>query len=75
MRPRDIRRRESGDLEQETVRLRQEIFQKRFHGHSEDKGDRGLIRKNRRDVARILTVLNERARAAKPAAAGKASGR
>jgi ribosomal protein L29 len=72
MRARDIRRRENADLEQETVRLRQEIFQKRFHGHSEDKGDRGLIRRNRRDVARILTILNERTRAATPAAAGKA---
>ena len=71
MRPRDIRRRDSADLTQETVRLRQEIFQKRFHGHSEDKGDRGLIRRNRRDVARILTILNERAKAAAAAPAGK----
>jgi ribosomal protein L29 len=72
MRPRDIRRRDSADLQQETLRLRQEIFQKRFHGHSEDKGDRGLIRRNRRDVARILTILNERTKAARPAVAGKA---
>ena len=71
MKTRDIRRRDGGDLDQEVVRLRQEIFQKRFHGHSEDKGDRGLIRRNRRDVARILTVLNERERAGTPAA-GKA---
>jgi large subunit ribosomal protein L29 len=65
MRPRDVRRRADGDLQQEIVRLREQIFQKRFHGHSEDKGDRGVIRKSRRDVARILTILNERARAAK----------
>ena len=44
MRPRDIRRRESGDLEQEVKHLREDIFQKRFHGHNEDKGDRGAIR-------------------------------
>lgn len=69
MRPRDVRRREDADLQQEIGRLREQIFHKRFHGHNEDKGDRGLIRRNRRDVARILTVLNERARAAKPAAA------
>ena len=66
MRPRDIRRRESGDLEQEVKRLREEIFQQRFHGHSEDKGDRGAIRRGRRDVARIFTVLGERSRSAKP---------
>jgi large subunit ribosomal protein L29 len=60
MKSRDVRRREGGDLVQEVKRLREEIFQKRFHGHNEDKGDRGVIRRNRRDVARILTVLRER---------------
>lgn len=72
MRPRDVRRRADGDLQQEVVRLREQIFQKRFHGHSEDKGDRGVIRKSRRDVARILTILNERARAVKAAPAREA---
>lgn len=64
MKARDIRRREEGDLQQEVKRLRGEIFQKRFHGHNEDKGDRGVIRRSRRDVARILTVLRERQRGA-----------
>ena len=62
MRLRDIRRRESPDLEQEVLRLREQVFQKRFHGHNEDKGDRGLIRRSKRDVARILTVLGQRTR-------------
>ncbi len=60
MRPRDIRRRETPDLEQEIVRLRDEIFQHRFHGQSEEKVDRGLIRRHRRDIARIKTILKER---------------
>jgi large subunit ribosomal protein L29 len=60
MRPRDIRRRESLDLEQEAVRLREDIFQQRFHGQSEEKADRGKIRKSRRDIARIKTILRER---------------
>ena len=60
MRPRDIRRRESPDLEQEVVRLREEIFHHRFHGQSEEKVDRGKVRKDRRDIARIRTVLRER---------------
>lgn len=64
MKARDIRRRDDADLQQEVVRLREQIFQKRFHGHNEDKGDRGVIRRSRRDVARILTVVAERARAA-----------
>jgi large subunit ribosomal protein L29 len=72
MRPRDIRRRADSDLQQEVVRLREQMFQKRFHGHSEEKGDRGVIRKSRRDVARILTILNERSRAAKAAPAREA---
>ena len=72
MRPRDIRRRDTGDLNQEVHRLEEEIFNRRFHAASEDKGDRGLIRKNRRDIARIHTILRERERGvvAPPAAKG-----
>lgn len=60
MRPRDIRRRENADLEQELVRLREEIFHQRFRGQSEEKVDRGMVGKSRRDMARIRTVLRER---------------
>lgn len=63
MRPRDIRRRETSDLIGEIVRLQDEIFQHRFQGQSEEKVDRGLVRRNRRDVARIRTILHERERA------------
>ena len=60
MRPRDIRRRDDVDLRQEIERLRQEIFQQRFHGQSEEKVDRGQISKHRRDIARIKTILRAR---------------
>lgn len=60
MRPRDIRRRESADLEQEALRLREEVLAQRFHGQSEEKVDRGRAVKNRRDIARIKTILRER---------------
>ena len=60
LRPRDIRRRETTDLEQEVVRLRDEIFQQRFRGQSEEKVDRGMVRRHRRDIARISTILRER---------------
>ena len=60
MRPRDIRRRDDVDLQQELTRLQEEIFQQRFHGQSEEKADRGLIRKRRRDIARIKTILKAR---------------
>jgi large subunit ribosomal protein L29 len=60
MRPRDIRRRDDQDLRQEIQRLEQEIFQRRFHGQSEEKVDRGFVRRHRRDIARIKTILKER---------------
>jgi large subunit ribosomal protein L29 len=60
MRPRDIRRRETLDLEQEVKRLHEAIFEQRFQGKSEEKVDRGVIRKHRRDIARIRTVIRER---------------
>ena len=60
MRTRDIRRRDNADLQQEIVRLREEIFQQRFRGQSEEKVDRGLVRKHRRDIARIKTILKAR---------------
>ena len=60
MRPRDIRRRDGADLEQEIQRLREEVFQQRFRGQSEEKVDRGLVQKHRRDIARIKTILRAR---------------
>ena len=59
MRPRDIRRREPDDLKQEVVRLRDEIFHQRFRGQSEEKVDRGMVRRHRRDIARVHTILRE----------------
>lgn len=60
MRVRDIRRRDENDLEQELVRLRQELFKRRFHGQSEETVDPSAVRKARRDIARIKTILRER---------------
>ena len=60
MRPRDIRRRDDQDLTQEIRRLEQEIFHQRWHGQSEEKVDRGLVSKHRRDIARIKTILRAR---------------
>ena len=47
-------------MRREIVRLREAIFQHRFRGQSEEKVDRGLVRRSRRDIARIETVLRER---------------
>ena len=73
MRARDVRRRDDADLEQEAKRLQDEIFHRRFHGANEEKADRGLVRKNRRAIARIKTIIAARAqgREARPAPGGK----
>jgi large subunit ribosomal protein L29 len=73
MKARDIRRRDGADLVQEIKRLQDETFQRRFHGANEEKADRGLFRRNRRDVARIRTVLRlrELGREAAPQAGAK----
>ena len=60
MKPKDIRRRASGDLRAEIAKLSKEVFERRFKGRTEEKTDRGFVRQARRDVARILTVLRER---------------
>ena len=60
MRILDIRRRDDQDLRQEIRRLEEEIFQKKFHGQSEEKVDRGLVRRHRQDIARINTILRAR---------------
>ncbi len=73
MKAKEIRRRAASDLREEAKRLSKEAFDHRFHGHSEEKTDRGLLRRARRDVARILTVLRERelGLSAEPAGAKK----
>ena len=72
MNAKEIRRRASSDLREEIKRLEKAMFDQRFRGQSEEKTDRGLVRRSRRDVARILTVLRERELAtAAPAVGGK----
>lgn len=63
MKAREIRRRTTADLKEEVRRLRQEIFDKNFRAQTEEKAERGVTAKARKDVARILTVLSERDRA------------
>jgi ribosomal protein L29 len=57
----DIRRRSESDLHEEIKRLEIAAFDSRFKGQTEEKSDRGLLRRTRRDVARIHTILRERA--------------
>ena len=72
MNAQEIRRRASSDLREEIKRLEKAMFDHRFRGQSEEKTDRGLVRRSRRDIARIQTVLRERELGtAEPAVGGK----
>lgn len=67
----EVRRRGSEDLRADIARLNKEVFDRRFKGGTEEKTDRGFLRRTRREVARIHTILRERelGRAGEPAAA------
>ena len=66
----EIRRRTDSALHEELKRLSQETFEHRFRAHSEEKPDRGFLKRTRRDVARIRTILRQRSLgAAAPVAA------
>jgi large subunit ribosomal protein L29 len=56
----EYRKRESGDLVSELDEKRREVFNLRFQQASERATDPMLLRKLRREVARINTVLRER---------------
>jgi large subunit ribosomal protein L29 len=60
MKARDLRRRTSADLREEAKKLGSDVFQRRFKSSTEETTDRGFVRKARRDVARVLSVLRER---------------
>ena len=75
MKAKEIRRRTSADLLEEVKRLGTEAFDSRFQAQSEEKTDRGLALRNRREVARIRTILRERELGLSPEPSGsKAAG-
>jgi large subunit ribosomal protein L29 len=55
--------REKADVElrEELEALRKELFHRQFRGGSDEVEERGRFRKLRREVARIETILRERA--------------
>jgi large subunit ribosomal protein L29 len=65
MKSKDLRDRSTDDLRELDKRLSADLFQYRFKNYTSRLDDGSLIRKTRRDVARVRTVLAERERAAK----------
>lgn len=56
----EIRTRADDDLRREVAAVEKEIWNLRFRKGSEKAGDPSRIRRLRRDVARMLTVIRER---------------
>lgn len=64
MKAKDLRDRSTEDLRELDKQLRMDLFQYRFKNHTSRLDDTSLVRKTRRDVARVRTVLVDRERAA-----------
>ncbi len=56
-----LREKADVELQEELGSLRKELFQAQFRGGADQVEERGRFRKLRREVARLLTVLRERA--------------
>ena len=55
-----VRERSSDDLRREVASIEQKIWELRFQEGSEKAGNPSRIRQQRREVARMLTILRER---------------
>jgi large subunit ribosomal protein L29 len=70
MKARELKEKDSRDLQAELNRLRKELFDHRFQWQAEENPDTSRKRKIRRDMARILTILRERELASQRAGQG-----
>ncbi len=61
MKAKDLRERETADLEQLRDVTRREMFQHKMKNHTSQLEDTSLMKKGRRDIARIETILRQRA--------------
>ncbi len=64
----ELREKTTDQLREELVRLKKEAFNLRFQQASGQLENTARIRQVRRDIARVLTVMNEKKRAAEAAA-------
>jgi large subunit ribosomal protein L29 len=60
MKASDIRDLEDGDLAKRVAELRKEVFGLRFSNATGELDDTAALRRAKRDLARALTVANER---------------
>ncbi len=61
MKSKDLRERSSADLTQLRETMKKDLFSYRMKNLTNQLDDTSLLRKTRRDIARIELILNERA--------------
>ncbi|NLY93682.1 MAG: 50S ribosomal protein L29 [Myxococcales bacterium] len=64
MKPADIRERTDAELRELEAELKEKLWKARFQNFTNQLDDTASIRNIRRDIARVKTILTERARAA-----------
>ncbi len=69
----DLRGNDAEELRRTVRKLEEDLFKFRLKQSTNQLENTMLIRKTRRDIARIRTVLTEQARSAKPADANQTS--
>ena len=73
MKAKDLRERTTEDLVELRAMMKKDLFSYRMRNHTSQLDDTSLLRKSRRDIARIEHILHERAQASEagqPAADG-----
>ena len=71
MKAKDLKERSLEDLKELAKSLRKDFFQNRLKNFTNRLDDTSSIRKTRQELARVLTIINEKTRAAVKAATAK----
>lgn len=71
MKAKDLKERSLEDLKELAKSLRKDFFQNRLKNFTNRLDDTSSIRKTRQELARVLTIINEKTRAAAKAATAK----
>ena len=72
MKAKDLRERSVEDLKELEKSLRKDLFQSRFKNFTNRLDDTSLVRKTKKDLARVITLLGQNAKGTTPVAVEKA---
>jgi len=72
MKAKDLRERSVDDLKELEKSLRKDLFQHRFKNFTNRLDDTSLVRKTKKDLARVITLLGQHAKGTTPVSAEKA---